>query len=140
MRGGRGADTITGGASADIIWGNFGADQLKGGGGSDIFEYSAAGESTAAAADTILDFTKGNKISLVGIDADGDAANGDSKFSWIGDGAFTGQAGQLRAYGHPEQGQTWVVEADVNGDGVADLAINLVTLPGFIAEKSDFYV
>jgi Ca2+-binding RTX toxin-like protein len=140
VRGGRGSDTITGGAGNDTIWGNRGADTLRGGPGNDVFEYRAPAESTAAAADVIRDFAKGDRISLTAIDADGDAANGDTKFTWLGDGAFSGQAGQLRASRHPDHNRTWVVEADVDGDKVADLTIYLVAPADFLPEKSDFYV
>jgi hypothetical protein len=87
-----------------------------------------------------MDFTKGDKISLTGIDADGDASNGDSKFSWLGSGAFTGVAGQLRVTQHPQFSAAWVVEADTDGDRIADLTIYLVAPAGFMPEKSDFYV
>ncbi|HEX8214253.1 MAG TPA: RTX toxin, partial [Allosphingosinicella sp.] len=74
----------------------------------------------------IIDFTPGtDKIDLSRVDADGNAA-GNQAFSWIGSTAFSGTAGQLRAY---EQGGTWYVEGDTNGDSVADLVIAL-TLQG----------
>ena len=140
IRGGRGADSIIGGAKADIIWGNTGADILTGGAGRDVFEYRSTGESTGGAADTILDFTHDDKIDLMGIDADGNLANGDTKFSWLGSGAFTGVAGQLRVSEDPLHAGTWLVEADTNGDGYADLTISLTAPAGFIPEKSDFYL
>jgi Ca2+-binding RTX toxin-like protein len=140
VRGGRGADTITGGVTGDIIWGNLGADQLRGGLGNDIFEYNAVAESGSGAADAIHDFAKGDRISLAGIDADGNAANGDSKFAWLGAGAFTGQAGQLRVTQDPRDSQAWRVEADVDGDAVADLLIHFAAPAGFLPEKSDFYL
>jgi len=140
VRGGRGADTITGGAKGDVIWGALGADTLKGGAGNDVFEYLSTSESTASSADVILDFARGDKINLSGIDADGNAANGDTKFTWLGEGAFTGQAGQLRVSHHPQYATTWVVEADVDGDSIADLTIYFVAPAGFLPEKNDFYV
>ncbi|HEY0084539.1 MAG TPA: calcium-binding protein [Allosphingosinicella sp.] len=140
VRGGRGADTITGGAKADTIWGGLGADTLRGGAGGDVFEYGSTTESKSAGADVIMDFEKGDKINLTGIDADGDAANGDSKFTWLGAGAFTGHAGELRVSQHPQYAQTWVVQADTNGDKQADLTIYLVAPAGFLPEKGDFYV
>jgi Ca2+-binding RTX toxin-like protein len=138
VRGGRGADTITGGAGADRIWGGLGADVLTGGGGNDIFEYQSAAESTAAARDTIVGFNQGDKINLVAIDADGNAANGNSAFTFIGAGAFTGQAGQLRAV--QGQGNNWTVEADTNGDGTADLVIAVTTSDGDPITGIDFWM
>jgi serralysin len=138
IRGGRGSDTITGGGQADQIWGNLGADLLRGGGGNDYFEYFSAAESTAAARDTILDFTQGDRINLIAIDADGNAANGNSKFAFIGSGAFTGAAGQLRAT--QLQGNDWLIEADVNGDSVADLVIAVTTAAGHQLSAGDFWL
>ena len=140
VRGGRGADTITGGAKGDTIWGALGADTLKGGAGNDVFEYLSTSESTAGGADVILDFAHGDKINLAPIDADGNAANGDTRFTWLGEGAFTGQAGQLRVSHHPQFGTVWVVEADTDGDSVADFTLYLVAPVGFLPEKNDFYV
>jgi hypothetical protein len=140
VRGGRGADTIVGGSGNDSILGNLGSDTLTGGAGKDVFVYQAAAESTAEDADVIMDFDKGDKIDLSFIDADGNAANGDTKFSWLGSGAFTQEAGQLRVTQNADYSRAWVVEADIDGDGVADLVLNVVAPPGFLPEKSDFYV
>ena len=140
VRGGRGADTITGGAGADTFYGNAGADMLKGGGGNDVFEYAAAAESKAGAADVILDFTRGDRINLVGIDADGNAANGDSRFSWIGGNAFSGKAGELRASQHADHANVWVVEADIDGDGASDFMLYLVGQADFVPAKADFWL
>ncbi|HEY0085992.1 MAG TPA: hypothetical protein VGB65_08785, partial [Allosphingosinicella sp.] len=140
VRGGRGGDTITGGAKADTIWGGLGADTLRGGAGADVFEYGSTAESKGAGADVIMDFAKGDKINLTPIDADGNGANGDTKFTWLGAGAFTGHAGELRVSQHPQYGTAWVVEADTNGDSVADFTLYLVAPAGFLPEKSDFYV
>jgi Ca2+-binding RTX toxin-like protein len=137
-RGGLANDTITGGGGNDQIYGNYGADVLKGGAGRDLFEYYAAGESTAASTDTILDFTRGDRINLWVMDADGNSANGNNAFSWIGTGAFTHSAGQLRAFQDSADPTKWIVEADVNGDGAADLTIHLYAQPGHILGASDF--
>jgi Ca2+-binding RTX toxin-like protein len=133
--GGRADDTLTGGAGNDLIWGNLGADTLKGGGGNDSFEYYAIADSTAEARDTILDFSGGDKINLFTIDADGNATNGNSRFVFIGDAAFGEKAGELRV---TQSGDGWLVEGDVNGDGLADLAILVHTTGGHILGASDF--
>jgi VCBS repeat-containing protein len=120
--GGKSGDTLKGGALDDLIHGNLGADTLAGGGGADAFRYQDVAESNAASMDRILDFTAGtDRIELDRIDANTLVA-GNQAFSWIGFGAFSGSAGQLRAY---EKGGTWFVEGDVNGDSVADLVIAL---------------
>ncbi|HET9640639.1 MAG TPA: M10 family metallopeptidase C-terminal domain-containing protein [Allosphingosinicella sp.] len=124
--GGRANDVLKGGANADLIHGNLGADQLTGNGGADSFRYQSVEESNSATMDEISDFTPGSdSIDLSRVDANSGAA-GDQAFSWIGSNAFSGSAGQLRAY---EQGGTWFVEGDTNGDSVADLVIAL-TLQG----------
>lgn len=70
-------------------------------------------------ADTILDFRDGDVIDLSAIDAIfGDA---DGEFTFDGSAAFSGTAGELRA--ENTSGNDWIIEAHVNGDGVADLVI-----------------
>jgi Ca2+-binding RTX toxin-like protein len=136
IRGGKGADVLTGSATADQIYGNLGADTLAGGGGKDWFEYFSAAESTAQARDTILDFAAGDRINLAGIDADGNAANGDTRFAFIGSGAFSGVAGQLRVTA--AQGGGYLVEGDIDGNGVADLVILVHTPGGHVLGAGDF--
>jgi Ca2+-binding RTX toxin-like protein len=124
--GGRANDILKGGAQADLIHGNLGADTLAGNGGADTFRFQAVGESDSANMDQIVDFTPGtDRIDLERIDADS-AAAGDQAFVWIGSNAFSGTAGQLRAY---ELNGNWFVEGDTDGDSVADLVIQL-TLQG----------
>ena len=105
-----------------------------------MFNYYSAPNSTASAPDKILEFTHGDKIGLVATDADGNAANGDTKFTCLASGAFTKHAGELRVSQHATLANAWVVEGDTNGDGVADLLLYVVGPPNFVFEKSDFYV
>jgi Ca2+-binding RTX toxin-like protein len=135
VRGGKGTDTITGGAGADILWGNLGADTLAGGGGNDLFQYRSGAESAGQSHDRILDFSAGDKIDLKAIDADANAANGNSKFAFIGDAAFTRVAGQLRV---TEVDGSMLVQGDMNGDGWADLQILVTVSPGHIMAATDF--
>ena len=127
--GGRGDDSIVAGQNGDILAGNGGADQLTGGAGGDAFRYVAASDSAPGSADRILDFLPGTDwIDLTRIDADTHAA-GNQAFRWIGSNAFTGTnaalAGELRAY---QSGNSWFVEGDTDGNGVADLVIELTVL------------
>jgi len=63
--GGNAADSLNGGDGNDWIQGGGGADTLAGGPGADRFVIAAAGDSTAAAADTINGFESGSdKIDL----------------------------------------------------------------------------
>jgi serralysin len=123
--GGTQSDTLTGGAGSDTISAGGGGDALRGGLGNDIFRYSDLGDSngaTNATRDRILDFASGDLIDLSGIDAI--SGGSDDAFAFIGNGAFTNVAGQLRSINNGNG--TFTIEGDVNGDGIADLAI-LVT-------------
>jgi len=72
-------------------------------------------------------------ISVRTIDADGNAANGDTAFSFIGTGAFSGTAGQLR---YEIAGDATTVSADVDGDSTADLVVHLTG--AITLQASDF--
>lgn len=137
IRGGDDIDTIVAGQGADSISGYYGADTITGGGGADLFYYHEVADSTPTARDTITDFTAGDKISLYFIDADGNSANGNTQFAFIGSSAFSNSAGQLRA---TNSGNGWLVEGDVNGDGVADFALLVMTQNGHMIGANDFYL
>jgi Ca2+-binding RTX toxin-like protein len=124
--GGGGDDQFFGLGGDDWMYGGAGGDAMRGGTGYDRFIYQNATDSIAADMDHILDFQDIDRIDLSAIDADGNGGNGNTAFSFIGSGAFTNSAGQLRAY---ETGGSWYVEGDVNGDGTADLVIQ-VSLAG----------
>jgi len=129
------ADTITGDAGANAFWGlggndvlagAGGADTLKGGAGADTFVYRAVADSTASARDTLNDFShaEGDRISLSAIDADGNSGNGDTAFTFLGGGAFTGAGHEVRVM---VSGGAQIVLADLNGDKVADMQVLVVT-------------
>jgi hypothetical protein len=82
----------------------------------------------------ILLFEADDLIDLSGIDANSQTSENDA-FAFIGAGAFTGVAGQLRAY---QEGSTWIVAGDINGDGIADFLINLTTSQGQALGSDDF--
>ncbi len=71
-----------------------------------------------------------DKIDLRSIDASTWASQ-DQAFSFIGSAAFTGRAGELRSAGGSVYG-------DVNGDGRADLQINVTVVGGGVLSASDF--
>jgi large repetitive protein len=137
LTGGAGDDEMTGAGGSDTIAGGLGADTLRGGAGDDIFAYLSPGDSTAASMDRILDFASGDRIDLGAIDADGDSLNGDTGFSYIGNAAFTNIAGQLRAF---LDGGVWKVEGDIDGDGIADLVIEVTTTGGHELVPADFWL
>ena len=120
---GAGDDSVFGSAGSDILSGGLGADMLDGGAGNDSYVYRLAGESTAAARDTLI-FAAGDKIDLALIDANAGTAGVNDAFAFIGAAAFSNVAGQLRAF---QSGGQWMVEGDTNGDAVADLVIAVTT-------------
>jgi Ca2+-binding RTX toxin-like protein len=123
IKGGSGDDTIRGSSGANTIFGDAGADVLTGNGGADVFAYSALGDSAGTSRDSITDFLHGtDHIDLSRLDAS-TAATGDQAFTFLGEGAFTKHAGELRV-SHADPSITKVF-ADVNGDGTADFAIHL---------------
>ncbi|HEX8308115.1 MAG TPA: cadherin domain-containing protein [Allosphingosinicella sp.] len=129
-----GADEIYGEGGNDVLVGGDGADKLSGGLGKDQFAYNNVSESTAGSLDLITDFSRsqGDKISLSGIDANS-LLSANQAFTFIGTSAFSNVAGQLRF--ETSAGITTVF-GDVNGDGVADLQIQLSGAVPLIA--SDF--
>ncbi|WP_373504096.1 calcium-binding protein [Aestuariivirga sp.] len=121
LAGNRGDDYLEGGAGNDVLRGGPGADTLSGGDGSDVFDYNDIADSVGGGGrDTITDFETGiDLIDLSGIDAD-TAVDGDQAFTFIGNGTFSGAAGELRVVA---VGTDCVVRGDVNGDAVVDFAI-----------------
>jgi len=133
--GGAGDDTMYGLGGMDWLEGGLGADTMRGGPGNDLFVYQSAAESTAAKTDRILDFEYvSDHIDLTRIDANSSLA-GDQAFSFIGGSAFSHTAGELRAY---QSGASWFVEGDVNGDGTADLVIQVDPVASHAIIASDF--
>ena len=137
--GGAGQDGLTGGTGNDLIFGGGNGDILTGGGGNDIFRYQSTEDSrTTGHRDGIQDFSAGDLIDLQRIDADINT-DGDQAFQFIGANTFTNTAGQLRAVkadGVPQ----WTVEADVDGDGNADMTFIVVTADSDPITAIDFLV
>lgn len=119
-----GNDVLVGGAGGDLLVGGAGSDILTGGGGGDWFVFQAATDSlpSAASRDSITDFTPGSdRIDLSDFDAI-PATAGIDGFSWLGTSGFSGAAGQLR---YSAGSASTLVQADLNGDKVADFEIYL---------------
>lgn len=124
-------ENVTGSAFDDVLTAGYGANVLTGGAGNDRFVFA---EAESAAGDRIADFAAGDLIDLSRIDAKR-ASGSDDAFDFIGDTAFGGVAGQLRA---TAVGDTWLVEGDVDGDGIADFSILVSATPGYGLAASDF--
>ena len=121
-----GNDVLNGGAGGDALYGGAGRDVLTGGEGADTFQFAAVSETglTITTSDTIVDFESGiDRIDLSAIDAIAKGGTANDAFTFIDSQAFTGTAGQLRAY--TDMGRQ-IVEGDVNGDGTADFAIEVL--------------
>ena len=119
LSGGAANDELIGGSGNDLLIGGAGQDRMSGGTGADTFVFLAGDTAVPTArADRIVDFSRaeGDRIDLQGIDARPSQA-GDQAFAFIGRSAFSGTAGELRFA--LRDGFT-VIEADVNGDGLAD--------------------
>ena len=137
IRGGISGDIVNGGDGNDKIIGFTGADVITGGSGSDQFRYLFQNDSGAGVnADRIADFTIGDdRLNFLLLDADV-ATAGDQAFSFIGTGAFAATGvGQIR---YSNSGTDLLVQADVNGDGVADMEIVLQGLNGGTLTAADF--
>lgn len=128
IQAGGGNDWIDGGAGNDTLRGDLGRDTLTGGAGLDDFVFMSVAESGFGngVRDIITDFNLADdRIDLSFIDAV--AGGGDDAFSFLGGGAFSGVAGQLRAQKITAQNFT-VIMGDVDGDTVADFQIELTGL------------
>jgi serralysin len=113
------ANVLNGNGGNDVINGLGGNDTLSGGAGNDEFRFFQNSGN-----DRIIDFTSGSdKIHLTEIDAN-TGVSGNQAFTFIGNAAFSGAAGQLRTYS--DSGFNYVA-GDVNGDGVADFTINTMS-------------
>lgn len=117
LRGGGSDDDLFGGRNDDRLIGGSGADQLTGGLGADVFEFRAVEHSPHAGAwDTIRDFERG----LDRIDLDPLSA---TPFVFVGTSGFSGTGPEIRIQ---QVGNSDMrVVADVDGDGQADLRIEL---------------
>lgn len=130
LYGGAGNDALFGGDGNDILYGGDGNDVLDGGKGADIL-YGGAGvnqfvyhqsDMNVLWIDTIADFKSGiDKIVLTGIDANINTSGLD-QFKFLGTTGFHKIAGEMR-YG--VVGNNALLQADLNGDGIADFGIKL---------------
>ncbi|RID90325.1 hypothetical protein D2N39_18340 [Gemmobacter lutimaris] len=126
-----GNDTISGGGGVDRLIGGLGQDTLTGGAGADVFFFTRVADSDLISGrDTITDFVSGtDKLNLAQIDANTGVA-GDQAFTFLGTGAFTGVAGQLRL---AVSGANSFLLGDTDGNGTADLNVALLGVTSIVA-------
>ena len=129
LLGGAGIDSINGGNGNDTLVGGAGRDTLDGGDGRDRFVFLATSDSGPAVAsrDTINGYENVDRIDLSAIDANAVLAN-DQAFTFVGTAAFSATAGELRF--QSTGGTTFLVQADVNGDGAADFSLQVNGIAG----------
>ena len=136
--GGDGLDTIVGGSGDDSIVGDGNGvaspygDTLTGGAGADSFWYYTASESAPfiTRVDHITDFETGSDTIHLNDDAD---LNTGGTQDWTVVASPTGAAGQLWIDDSDSANGNYVVFGDNNGDGLADLMIQLHAVSGFSA-------
>jgi Ca2+-binding RTX toxin-like protein len=126
LNGGLRSDRLLGGEGEDLLVGGGGADTLTGGLGPDRFVFLTSFDSLRTAMDRITDFdlADGDRIDLSAVDADVFTA-GDQAFVVVA--GFTETAGEVRLIQDLARGRT-TLEADVNGDAVADLVVRVDSL------------
>ena len=126
------ANTIIGNAGTNVIVGGAGFDTMVGGADADVFVWGSItemGSTLGANTDTIgSDFNAaiGDLIVLNLIDADGNAGNGDTAFTFIGDASnelFTA-AGQVSWFNEP--GSDTYILLNTDGDVAADGVIRVL--------------
>jgi Ca2+-binding RTX toxin-like protein len=133
--GGAGEDVVAGGEGDDIIWGGLGSDSMSGNGGANRFVFTSTAES-AGNFDFINGFTEADLIDLSAIDADVNMP-GHQSFTFIGNAAFSGVAGQLR---FEIIGGSFRIDVDTDGNGGADMAIGLVGPAGGYTVSADDFI
>ncbi len=132
LDGGAGRDTLSGNGGNDVLIGGRGPDVLTGGEGNDRFVFRSLDEmgNAAVKADLITDFGLGSDvIDLSAIDAV--VGGADSAFTFLGDGRYSGAAGELRYF---NLGADSFVAGDVDGDGRSDFLIKVENVLSFTAD------
>ena len=130
-----GIDVVEAGAGNDTLVGGADRDWMSGEGGDDVYVYNSISDSKIGDdCDVIWGFSDGNdKIDLSKVDANS-LVTGTQGFKFVGATAFSGQAGELRAF---FDGTNTIVQGDVNGDKAVDFHIqvngnNALTASSFI--------
>lgn len=122
--GSSGSDRLNGGSGEDTLVGGSSADTLIGGAGVDEFRFGIFSDSSPSATDRIADFAPGvDHIALPG-------ARGIVTYVFIGTGAFTGTANEVRFFS--ADGVT-TIEVRQLGNSVNDMEIDLTGIVALTA-------
>lgn len=127
--GGNFADILVGNKAANTLTGGLGADTLYGGSDNvrDVFDFNAVEESNSTARDTIYNFkSKIDDLDVRTIDAN-TTADGDQQF------VFSGTTSAANSIWYAKSGNSVIVYADNNGDGVADFEVQLAGVSKVVA-------
>lgn len=122
--GNAGDNMIQGNSGANILHGGGGADVLTGGWHDDVFAFTSTADSLVSSRDLITDLGADGMedfIDLSGIDADVTASD-DQAFSIVS--VFSNTAGELMV-AYDSVANVTTLFMDVDGDAVADMAIDL---------------
>lgn len=132
LSGGNGDDLLVGGSGNDVLVGGLGADDLTGGYGADTFRFTNIADSTQdlLSQDLITDFTQseGDVIDLQPLSS--------IIFNFINMSGFHKDGTSFPEVRYFHDGSSTVVQADVNGNGSADIEITLTG--SFTLHASDF--
>jgi hypothetical protein len=133
MHGNRHDNALSGRDGDDLIIGGHGSDTLRGRAGADTFQFASA---TSHGTISDFDAAQGDRIDLSRLHGDFGRANG-QHFSLVGDGGFSG-AGNPEIRIRHMAGDLYVVTADRDGDGAADLSLNVYSASALNASDFDF--
>jgi Ca2+-binding RTX toxin-like protein len=117
---------LTGNDGVNVLSGGLGGDTLRGNGGGDGFAWSSVDEVGLLSPDIVMDFDRaeGDLLALGQIDADGDAANGDTAFTFIGDASIPFTAPGQISFAHVNGTDTHIL-LNTNADPAAEAIIQV---------------
>jgi Ca2+-binding RTX toxin-like protein len=130
LNGGPGNDYLDGGNGSDWLVGGPGRDMLFGRNGPDVFDFNAVADSPVGNSDVIGDFghSGGDCIDL------SDVFVGAVRFLASPGTPFDGQGPEVR---WEQVGADVLVQADVDGNGQADMALTLLAVN--MVDQNDFW-
>ena len=125
LNGNKGNDTLLGGGGNDTMSGGDGRDEMTGGAGPDLFRFAAFADALPGAdVDQIADFFRWqDRLDFSAIDTNPDPDR--QGFAFIDSAAFSAAGTEENRFVSPGTG--FGVQADLDVDGVGDMAVLLST-------------